>query len=144
MFSGRLSCTRGLSDFDALMDGSCFVGVSEKMSRGCIHLHKVVFLETPSLEAEDGSCFTGVSKTATKEFHPFHPVMAAEVVLTEVCFATSSSSRATGSSNIRPELVKSMSVDKMVRMSKTFCFIPTSLRRGWGRGWGTTLPLYFI
>ena len=89
-------------------------------------------METPSLEAEDGSCFIGVSKRATREFHPFHSVMAAEVVLTKVCFATETSSLATGSSNVRPKLVKSMSVDKMVRMSKTFCFIPMSLRRGGG------------
>ena len=48
MFSGCMSCTPGLSDLGALMDGTCFVGISEILSRGCIHFHKVVFVETAS------------------------------------------------------------------------------------------------
>lgn len=132
MFSGCMSCTPGLSDLDASMDGTCFVGVSEKMSRGCIHLHKIIFVETPStnrdhgrvtsLEAEDGSCFIGVSKITTRGSHPFHSVISAEVASTKVCFATETTFLATASSNVCPKLVKSTRVDKMVRSSKTFCF----------------------
>ena len=131
MFSGRMSCTPGLSDLGASMDGTCFVGVSEKMSR-CIHLHKIIFVETPSrngdhgrvtsLEAEDGSRFIGVSKITTRGSHPFHSVISAEVASTKVGFATETTFLATASSNVCPKLVKSTRVDKMVRSSKTFRF----------------------
>ena len=132
MFSGCMSCTPGLSDLDASMDRTCFVGVSEKISRGCIHLHKIIFVETPStnrdhgrvtsLEAEDGSRFIGVSKITTRGSHPFHSVISAEVASTKVCFATETTFLATASSNVCPKLVKSTRVDKMVRSSKTFRF----------------------
>ena len=91
-----------------------------------------------SLEAEDGSRFIEVSETTTRGSHPFHAVVSAEVVSTKVCFAAETTSLATASSNVCPkslrcaiklihsctliEVVKSMRVDKMVRLSKTFRF----------------------
>ena len=107
-------------------------GYQKKISRGCIHLHKIIFVETPStnrdhgrvtsLEAEDGSRFIGVSKITTRGSHPFHSVISAEVASTKVCFATETTFLATASSNVCPKLVKSTRVDKMVRSSKTFRF----------------------
>ena len=94
-------------------------------------MHKIIFVETPStnrdhgrvasLEAEDGSRFIGVLETTNRGSDPFHSVVSVEVVSTKECFVTETTSLATASSNVCPKIVKLMSVDKMVRSSKTIC-----------------------
>ena len=71
---------------------------------------------------KDGSRFIGVLETTTRGSHPFHSVVSAEVVSTKECFVTETTSPATASSDVCPKKLKSMSVDKMVRSSKTYCF----------------------